>query len=1142
MAIKTYPLNDIDYQAEDAELFHCTRTSGVYASGHFPVSVTGTDNNITIGKGIGWIKNTEFSGKVFASKDETTLNAGVPDASLPRVDAVVVRFDANQNETYFTIKQGSTGSTPTPPEVERGEYIYELHLYHIRRRPGATAITPGDITDLRMDANYCGLMADSVTQVDMNAINAQVREFIADWENQIANVTDGKMIESPEYPGCYYRVNRGVKEWLNPPMMEDVEYPTTKRQEGKRVYTKLLKARMQAGSISLPGVERIVNVVAVAERVSSGEKLMFQLPAFELPPDNPRVYNLQIYYNDDTIFIQSVYAKGTYDLYVTVEYTKLEEEAAYTNVTADGDNIIVETNGDVSAQGDSLNAEMFTTVSADGGAYIRRLTINGVAYDLAVGQFGSGAPGTAYPGVPGQTYMDTDTGDLYKCVSAENGVYVWESANEATKLTAKKRYRDTFNKVSIEAVGSQIMKVSGETAGVESTEDFVILRGLYNPVLPQDAANKQYVDSKIRSGDGLGYYIATEHGVVGDGVADDSPALNALVTLVHDAGGGTIYLPKGVYMLDSPILWQSNVSLVGEGMGLAILKTRQAAGVGKGFAAIRGMTFSLDDPCTNCTFEQFTIDGSEMQITEYTSWPKGINIHSMDQCTFRDIVIQNTCATGLGVDNLRSSVVDHVVCINCGRSWSGDGTEQNVGGAGIGIGTNSMDGESLIIQNCVADGCGNYGIFLENQGHSNPTEPESHVIANNIVRNGRNHGIIVKGDANVVVADNVVFGNAGDGLAVLENNGYVTEHILFSHNLVRGNGNGFRLESDGVCRDITLSGNVFNGNNNGIVLNTNTTELSLIGNTVKGSAAGLTVRGVHTDAIVRNNALYKNTVGEIFSGSFAGDTSQNDYVLSPGPEAIAFERSSYSIPVGGALPLSVEYTPSNVSGLVTYFVDRPEVARVEGSTLVALSEGSVVVTASCGTLTASATVAVSIPADLSAYTRLNYIQSSGTQYINTGFIPGSNTRVLAKTAHDTLDPARTICGARTASMDKEFDLRCYNQFYYGSSLVTTGISNAGTVDLNKNVLRVNGTLAGVAPPEEFACEYPLYLFALNGAGTALSNTMATMKLYYLHIYDGGSVVRAMIPVRRKSDGAVGLVDGLTGTFYQNLGSGAFTGA
>lgn len=572
------------------------------------------------------------------------------------------------------------------------------------------------------------------------------------------------------------------------------------------------------------------------------------------------------------------------------------------------------------------------------------------------------------------------------------------------------------------------------------------------------------VSNTWRVADSGHWYHAWYNGAKGDGVTDDSPALNALVTLVHEAGGGTIYLPKGVYMLDAPILWKSNVSLVGEGMGLAILKTRQAAGVGEGFAAIRGLTFSKEEPCTNCTFEQFTIDGEEMQITEYTSWPKGINIHFMDKSVFRDIEIRNTYATGLGVDHLRNSVVDHVVCINCGRSWTGNGVEQNVGGAGIGIGSNCMEGESLIVQNCVADSCGNYGIFFEKQGHTYPGKAEGHVIANNVVRNGRNHGIVVKGDANVVVADNVVFGNANDGLAVLENNGFVTEHIMFSNNLVRGNGNGFRLESDGVCRDITLSGNVFNGNENGIVLNTDTTELSLIGNTIKNSTTALTVQCVHTDAVIRNNVIYKNTVGESIYGTFTGDTSQNDLY----------------------------------SDLV----------------------------------------------DLSAYTRLEYIQSNGTQYINTGFTPDSNTRVMARTWNDyALDVLiYAICGTRTASKVKEFDLRCSGQFYYGSSLVNTGVSHSGTVDFNKNALTVNNVSAGVAPTEAFKCEYPLYIFALNGAGTALSNTMAAMKLYYLNIFDGDTMVRAFVPVRRKSDSAVGLVDTLTGEFYENLGSGSFTGA
>ena len=640
------------------------------------------------------------------------------------------------------------------------------------------------------------------------------------------------------------------------------------------------------------------------------------------------------------------------------------------------------------------------------------------------------------------------------------------------------------------------------------------------------------------------YYVATKHGANGDGVTDDAPALNALVTLVHDAGGGTIYLPKGVYMLDAPILWKSNVSLRGEGMGLAILKTRQGPGISEGFAAIRGLTFSKEEPCTNCTFEQFTIDGEEMQITEYTSWPKGINIHFMDKSVFRDIEIRNTCATGLGVDHLRNSVVDHVVCINCGRSWTGNGVEQNVGGAGIGIGSNCMEGESLIVQNCVADGCGNYGIFFEKQGYTYPGKAEGHVIANNVVRNGRNHGIVVKGDVNVVVADNVVFGNANDGLAVLENNEFVTEHIMFSNNLVQGNGNGFRLESDGICRDITLSGNVFNGNANGIVLNTDTTELSLIGNTIKNSATALTVRGTHADTVIRNNIVYKNTAGEVISGSFTGDTSQNDYIAAVGPDAIAFTEERYRIIAGGTLPLSIAFTPAGTSGFVTYSVDNAAIAKIEGNSLVGLSAGSAVLTATCGNLTATAPVTVVAEADLSAYTRLEYIQSSGTQYINTGFTPDSNTRVMARTWNNyALDVLNyVICGTRTASKVKEFDLRCSSQFYYGSSMVETGVSHSGTVDLNKNALRANGTLVGTAPAESFECDYPLYIFALNGAGTALSNTMAAMRLYELNIFDGGTMERAFIPVRRKSDGAVGLVDGLTGVFYGNSGTGSFTGA
>ena len=150
----TYPLNNILYQAEDAELFHCTRSSGVFTDSDFSYLITGADNNITIQEGIGWIRNSRFSGKVIALKSAVMLELGIADSLYSRIDAVVIRFDATQNKTQVIIKQGTASATPTPPEVVRTESVYELHLYHVLREVGDVAVTASAITDVRLNTDY----------------------------------------------------------------------------------------------------------------------------------------------------------------------------------------------------------------------------------------------------------------------------------------------------------------------------------------------------------------------------------------------------------------------------------------------------------------------------------------------------------------------------------------------------------------------------------------------------------------------------------------------------------------------------------------------------------------------------------------------------------------------------------------------------------------------------------------------------------------------------------------------------------------------------------------------------------------------------------------------------------------------------
>lgn len=52
------------------------------------------------------------------------------------------------------------------------------------------------------------------------------------------DITTPQAVESPVFPGCYYRVVDGETEWVNPPMIRGAEYRTTERYDGKVVYCK----------------------------------------------------------------------------------------------------------------------------------------------------------------------------------------------------------------------------------------------------------------------------------------------------------------------------------------------------------------------------------------------------------------------------------------------------------------------------------------------------------------------------------------------------------------------------------------------------------------------------------------------------------------------------------------------------------------------------------------------------------------------------------------------------------------------------------------------------------------------------------------------------------------------------------------
>ena len=62
--------------------------------------------------------------------------------------------------------------------------------------------------------------------------------------------------------------------------------------------------------------------------------------------------------------------------------------------------------------------------------------------------------------------------------------------------------------------------------------------------------------------------VKTDFGAAGNGVADDTAAINAACAAATASGGEKIFLPKGVYRITAPIIIDGvGTTLEGEGAG-----------------------------------------------------------------------------------------------------------------------------------------------------------------------------------------------------------------------------------------------------------------------------------------------------------------------------------------------------------------------------------------------------------------------------------------------------------------------------------------------------------------------------------------------------------------------------------------------
>ena len=193
------------------------------------------------------------------------------------------------------------------------------------------------------------------------------------------------------------------------------------------------------------------------------------------------------------------------------------------------------------------------------------------------------------------------------------------------------------------------------------------------------------------------------------------------------------------------------------------------------------------------------------------------------------------------------------------------------------------------------------------------------------------------------------------------------------------------------------------------------------------------------------------------------------------------------------------------------------------------------------------------------YQQVEYIESTGTQYIDTRYYPNNLSEIKCKFMYNSLPSfASSVFGVReNDGTVKQFLMSVYNEDLW----VVNGLNNTAINGITPT--EAIDYIISISPSEAYWNEikildmtkdvsncpnYSLYIFGRN-TKNGFANPLFG-KVYYLEIYEQGRLTYKFIPCystttvtdvngKQCSSGTKGLYDTVEGKFYTNQGTGEF---
>jgi len=244
---------------------------------------------------------------------------------------------------------------------------------------------------------------------------------------------------------------------------------------------------------------------------------------------------------------------------------------------------------------------------------------------------------------------------------------------------------------------------------------------------------------------------ASSQGAVGDGITDDTAAINAAITVASGLGGGVVQLAAGTFLVTNLVM-KSRVILRGAGMDATTIKL--AASTTHDVIDTNGTSGA---PASLVGIEDLTVNGNKSaQSSGVDLQQYGINLNSANDSWVNRVKVVNTQRSGIYISGSRNTVTN---CVLSGIGKVG-AASSIIGRSGIVFdsdGTNTPIG-SIARNNRVID-CLEHGIKVYPGGYDS-------LVEGNYVLAAGDRGVYLQGNRFSRVANNVVDGATTVGIFV----------------------------------------------------------------------------------------------------------------------------------------------------------------------------------------------------------------------------------------------------------------------------------------------------------------------------------------------------------------------------------------